>query len=155
MKLDLVAQFILAMGLITIMFGIGLSLTRRDFINLAKLPRAILAGLSAQIVGLPLAGVITIVIFDLPPEYALGLLIIATSPGGATSNLFSYLMKADVALSVSLTAVTSVLCTLTVPLILSTASRILLQHTTICSPFRSVSWFPIVPAWVPAKPKRS
>ncbi|MCB1760026.1 MAG: bile acid:sodium symporter [Gammaproteobacteria bacterium] len=133
MKLNLVAQSILAVGLISIMFGIGLSLLRQDFISLARSPRALLVGLSAQIIGLPAAGILVILIADLPPEYALGLLIIASSPGGATSNLFSYLMKADVALSVSLTAAATVICTLTVPLTLANASGILLQQATTVS----------------------
>ena len=131
MELDLIAQVVLAIGLMTIMFGIGLSLTRQDFINVVKFPKAAAIGLAAQILGLPLAAVFTLSLFSISPEYALGLMIIASSPGGATSNLFSYLMKGDVALSVSLTTLSSVLCLFTVPLILSYASGLLLADSRI------------------------
>ena len=129
MQLNLAVQAVLAAGLIIIMFGIGLSLTRQDFLNVFAHRTALSVGLAAQIVGLPLAAALTILLFDLAPEYALGLMIIASSPGGATSNLFSYLMRGDVALSVSLTAVSSVLCILSVPLILSYASELLLAES--------------------------
>ena len=129
MELDLIAQIVLGIGLMTIMFGIGLSLTRQDFVNVVKFPRAVAIGLAAQILGLPLAAVFTLSLFSIPPEYALGLMIIATSPGGATSNLFSYLMRADVALSVSLTAISTLVSLITIPLILAKASEILLQSS--------------------------
>jgi len=131
MQLNLLVQAVLATGLIIIMFGIGLSLTRQDFLNVFGYRTPLFVGLAAQIVGLPLAAALTILLFDLAPEYALGLMIIASSPGGATSNLFSYLMKGDVALSVSLTAVSSVLCIFTVPLILSYAGGLLLAESRI------------------------
>ena len=129
MQLNLAVQAALALGLVVIMFGIGLSLTGRDFFNVFSYRMPLLAGLAAQIVGLPLAALLTILLFELPPEYALGLMIIASSPGGATSNLFSYLMKGDVALSVSLTALSSVLCIFSVPLILSYASGVLIDDS--------------------------
>lgn len=144
MNLDIFAQIILAIGLMFIMFGIGLSLTSSDFTRLLKKPRPIWGGLSAQIIGLPLAALFTIILFKIPPEYALGLMIIATSPGGATSNLFSYLMKGDVALSVSLTAATSVICIFTSPLILSFASSNLIQDDRIISLPVSKIFLPLV-----------
>ena len=115
MQLNLAVQAVLAAGLIIIMFGIGLSLTRQDFLNVFGYRTPLFVGLAAQIIGLPLAAVLTIQLFDLAPEYALG--------------LFSYLMKGDVALSVSLTALSSVLCIVTVPLILSYASELLLADS--------------------------
>ena len=129
MKLDLIAQIILGIGLMTIMFGIGLSLTKQDFVNVVKSPKVIVVGLAAQILGLPLTALLVILLFTIPPEYALGLMIIATSPGGATSNLFSYLMKGDVALSVSLTAFSTIVSLFTIPLILAHASELLLQSS--------------------------
>ena len=86
MQLNLLAQTALAAGLIIIMFGIGLSLTRQDFLNVFAHRTALSVGLAAQIVGLPLAAALSILLFDLAPEYALGLMIIASSPGGATIN---------------------------------------------------------------------
>jgi BASS family bile acid:Na+ symporter len=131
MQLDTLVQAALALGLIVIMFGIGLSLTGQDFLNVFTYRTPLFVGLVAQIVGLPLAAVFTIHVFDVSPEYALGLMIIASSPGGATSNLFSYLMKGDVALSVSLTAFSSVICLFSVPLILTYASQLLLDSSAI------------------------
>lgn len=129
MQLNLALQAALAAGLMIIMFGIGLSLDKRDFSSVFSRRKPLLIGLAAQIAGLPLAALVTIYLFRLSPEYALGLMIIASSPGGATSNLFSYLMKGDVALSVSLTALSSVLCIFSVPLILSHASELLLADS--------------------------
>lgn len=131
MQLNLAMQVLLGAGLVIIMFGIGLSLTGRDFRNLLQHRTPLLTGLAAQIIGLPLAALLTIQLFGLSPVYALGLLIIASSPGGATSNLFSYLMKGDVALSVSLTALSSVICIFSVPLILSYGSELLLADSRI------------------------
>ncbi len=128
MKIDLIAQIVLAIGLMTIMFGIGLSLTKKDFVNVFRFPKAVLVGLAAQILGLPLAALLTISFFSMSPEYALGLMIISTSPGGATSNLFSFLMKGDVALSVSLTAFSTIVSLFTIPLILAYASELLLHN---------------------------
>lgn len=131
MQLNLVVQAALAAGLIIIMFGIGMSLVRQDFLNVFGYRTPLFVGLAAQLAGLPLAAAVTIQLFDLSPEYALGLMIIASCPGGATSNLFSYLMKGDVALSVSLTAFSSVLSIFTVPLILTLASELLLADSRI------------------------
>ena len=130
MQLNMLVQAVLAAGLMIIMFGIGLSLTRQDFLNVFSQRTPLFIGLGAQIVGLPIAAVLTIQVFGLSPEYALGLMIIASSPGGATSNLFSYLMKGDVALSVSLTAFSSVLCIFSVPMILSYANELLMANGT-------------------------
>jgi len=129
MQLNMLAQAVLAAGLMIIMFGIGLSLTRLDFLKVFSHRTPLFIGLGAQIVGLPIAAVLTIQVFDLSPEYALGLMIIASSPGGATSNLFSYLMKGDVALSVSLTAFSSVLCIFSVPMILTYANELLMANS--------------------------
>ncbi|MCB1762540.1 MAG: bile acid:sodium symporter family protein [Gammaproteobacteria bacterium] len=131
MELDQVAQTVLAIGLMIIMFGIGLSLSKADFIAVLKFPRAVAAGLTAQFLGLPLAALIITQLFQLSPEFALGFMIIATSPGGATSNLFSFLMRGDVALSVSLTAIATVLSLFTIPVVLAYASQLLLQNSQL------------------------
>jgi BASS family bile acid:Na+ symporter len=130
MTLNVVIQTFLGLGLGSIMFGIGLTLSGRDFVRVFEMPKAILAGLGAQLVGLPVAAVLTLGLIQLPPEYAMGFLIVATSPGGPTSNLFSFLARADVALSVSLTAISSVVTLLTIPLILSMGARALLGETS-------------------------
>ena len=77
MQINLVMQVVLAAGLMIIMFGIGLSLTRQDFLKVFRYRTPLFVGLAAQIAGLPLAAALTILLFDLTPEYALGLMIIA------------------------------------------------------------------------------
>ena len=130
MELNLVVQVFLGLGLAIIMFGIGLTLEGADFIRIFQMPKAVLAGLTGQLLGLPLAAILAIALFQLPPEYAMGLLIIATSPGGPTSNLFSFLAQADVALSVTLTAFSSTLTLVTIPLILGVAADVVLGESS-------------------------
>jgi BASS family bile acid:Na+ symporter len=99
------------------MFGIGLSLRLSDFKAVAKDPKAVAIGLLGQMVLLPLVAFGIATAFQLPPEIAVGLIIIALAPGGATSNMFTYLFRGDVSLSISLTAVVSLITPFTIPLI--------------------------------------
>ena len=99
-----------------IMFGLGLTLRITDFTYILKQPKAILIGLSAQIIALPLVAFLVAILFKLPPELAVGLMIISFSPSGSTSNMFTNLAKGDVALSISLTAITSLITPFTIPL---------------------------------------
>lgn len=117
MKADLLTQVVLPAALFFIMFGMGLSLKARDFKLVLTRPKAMAFGLLAQMVLLPLLGVAVLLIFNLPPELAMGLMILALCPGGTTSNLFTYLARGDVALSVSLTAVVSLIAPFTIPLL--------------------------------------
>ena len=103
-------------ALAIIMVGIGLSLTREDFAVQARSPRATIVGLVGQLVLVPLVGVGVALLFDLTPMLALGVVLVAATPGGATSNLITYLARGNVALSVILTAITSVAVILTLPL---------------------------------------
>lgn len=109
----------LALGII--MLGLGLSLTTADFRRVIVYPRAVIVGLVCQMLLLP--GVCFVIAkgFGLPPELAVGLMLLSASPGGATANLFSHLAKGDVALNITLTAVNSVLSLFTMPLIVSVA----------------------------------
>lgn len=106
----------LPIALAIIMVGIGLSLTREDFAVQARSPRATIVGVIGQLVLVPLVGVGVALIFGLSPMLALGVVLVAATPGGATSNLITYLARGNVALSVILTAVTSVAVILTLPL---------------------------------------
>ncbi|MCT1711250.1 bile acid:sodium symporter [Dietzia cinnamea] len=106
----------LPIALAIIMVGIGLSLTREDFAVQARSPRATIVGLVGQLVLVPLVGVGVALLFDLTPMLALGVVLVAATPGGATSNLITYLARGNVALSVILTAITSVAVILTLPL---------------------------------------
>ena len=92
-----------------IMFGLGLGLTIGDFTRVLKNPRDFLIGFLCQVILLPIIAFILINIISLPPEIALGVMVIAAAPGGVTSNILTKFADGDVALSVSLTAIVSLL----------------------------------------------
>ncbi len=116
MQADILTTVILPASLFIIMFGMGLSLHISDFTDVLKQPKAAAIGVFAQMIALPLIALLVATIYQLPPELAVGLMIIAFAPGGATSNMFTNLAKGDVALSISLTAVVSVVTPFTIPL---------------------------------------
>ncbi|MDO9018572.1 MAG: bile acid:sodium symporter family protein [Deltaproteobacteria bacterium] len=110
---------LLPLALGVIMLGLGLGLTPADFRRVVVYPRAVIVGLVCQMLLLPFVCFGIAKAFGLPPALAVGLMLLAASPGGATANLFSHLAKGDVALNVTLTAVNSVLSLLTLPLIVN------------------------------------
>ncbi len=112
---------ILAISLIIIMFGMGLSLAIADFKRIVTYPKAIIIGLFSQILILPLIGYLIVVSLQLSPTIAIGIMLLAACPGGPTSNMLTHLAKGDLALSVSLTAVVSVLSIFTIPIIVQFA----------------------------------
>lgn len=107
----------LALGII--MLGLGLSLTFDDFKRVVKYPKAVVIALGCQMLILPFICFFIARVFNLPPELAVGLMLLAASPGGATANLYSHLSKGDVALNITLTAVNSVLSLFTLPFIIN------------------------------------
>ncbi|MFD4429011.1 bile acid:sodium symporter family protein [Nocardia sp. NPDC058497] len=107
----------LPLALAVIMFGLGLSLTVADFTRIAKSPRIVAIALLCQVIALPIVAFGLVLLFDLPAILAVGMMLLASSPGGTTANLFSHLFRGDVALNVSLTAVNSVIAVVTVPLV--------------------------------------
>ena len=109
---------ILPIALAFIMFTLGLSLTTQDFIRVIKQPKDFLLGMFSQIFILPFVAILLIKVWPISPELAVGLLIIAAAPGGVTSNVLTSYAKGDVALSISLTAVISLLSIITVPFII-------------------------------------
>jgi BASS family bile acid:Na+ symporter len=115
----------LPIALAIIMVGIGLSLTREDFAVQARSPRATIVGLFGQLVLVPLVGVGVALLFGLTPMLALGVVLVAATPGGATSNLITYLSRGNVALSVILTALTSVAVILTLPMWFGIGARLI------------------------------
>ncbi len=119
--MDKVSTIILAASLIIIMLGMGLSLVIDDFKRILVYPKAILVGLTNQLIILPLIGFSIALIFPLKPEIAIGIMILAACPGGPTSNLITHLAKGDLALSVSLTALSSFITILTIPFIVNFA----------------------------------
>ncbi|MFC6014573.1 bile acid:sodium symporter family protein [Nocardia lasii] len=107
----------LPLALAVIMFGLGLSLTGADFARIAKTPRVVAIALACQLLVLPAAAFGLVLAFDLSPILAVGMMLLAASPGGTTANLFSHLFRGDVALNVSLTAVNSIIAVVTVPVV--------------------------------------
>lgn len=118
MQSSLVTTLFLPIALGIIMLGLGLGLTVGDFRRVARYPRAVVTGLVLQTGVLPWAALGLALLFRLPPELAVGLMLLAASPGGATANIYSHLAHGDVALNITLTAINSVLALLTLPLIL-------------------------------------
>ena len=112
-----IAKTIAPVCLAIIMFGLGLGLTVSDFTRLIKIPRDFIVGFFGQVILLPIVAFILIQIISLPPEIALGTMIIAAAPGGVMSNILTKFANGDVALSISLTAVVSLISVITVPLI--------------------------------------
>lgn len=113
----------LPVALGVIMLGLGLSLTLDDFRRVVVYPKAVIVGLACQMLLLPVVCYGVAHGFGLAPELAVGLMLLAASPGGATANLFSHLAKGDVALNITLTAVNSVLSLFTLPLIVNFAQQ--------------------------------
>jgi bile acid:Na+ symporter, BASS family len=108
-------------GVGALMISMGLGLDVRHFVDVARAPRAVIAGLVGQIILLPIVAYLICLLFDLPSNIALGLMVIAACPGGATSNAFSVLIRGDIPLSITLTAISSMLTFLTVPMIIGMA----------------------------------
>ena len=120
-----IATKIAPIALALIMLGLGLGLTVNDFLRVVKIPRDFLVGFLCQVILLPIVAFILIKIIPMPLEIALGVMIIAAAPGGVTSNILTKFANGDVALSVSLTAIVSILSILTVPLIIFTSADLL------------------------------
>jgi len=114
---DLLKTLFLPLALVFIMFGMGLSLTLADFKRVVLAPKAKLLGLACQLLALPALAFALAWLFRLPGDLAVGLMILAACPGGPTSNIVSHLSRGDTALSVTLTAVSSVITVFTIPLI--------------------------------------
>ena len=110
---------ILPLALAIIMVGLGLELTPKDFKRVGQHPKAVLLALFCQLFLLVGIAYMLCKIFSLPPLLAVGLMLLAASPGGSTANLFSYLFKGDLALNISLTAINSVIAAFTLPLIMN------------------------------------
>lgn len=112
--------------LFVIMLAMGLGLERADFVRVAQRPRAVIIGCIAQLLVLPAMAFSLAFAFDAPPEVAVGLVLLASAPGGPTSNLFSDLARGDTALSITLTAVGGVVVPFTLPLFVGLALRLFL-----------------------------
>jgi len=116
-----IATKIAPLGLALIMLGLGLSLTIQDFIRVVKIPKDFLIGFISQLVLLPIVALSIALILSLSSELAIGLMLIACAPGGVTSNVITKFADGDVALSISLTAVVSLISIISVPFIMFTS----------------------------------
>ena len=123
--MNIVTDVILPLALAFIMFVLGLGLTGSDFLRVVKQPRDFFVGAFSQIILLPIIAFILVKIWPIAPELAIGVMIIAAAPGGVTSNLLTSFAKGDVALSISLTAIISLLCVITIPFIVLTSVGLL------------------------------
>ena len=123
--MGIVIDVFLPLALAFIMFALGLGLTGKDFLRVAKQPRDFFVGAFSQIILLPIIAFILVKIWPITPELAIGVMIIAAAPGGVTSNLLTSFAKGDVALSISLTAIISLLCVITIPFIVLTSITLL------------------------------
>lgn len=118
MEQTFLARVVLPLALFVIMLGMGLSLVPDDFRRVFKYPKAVAVGVVAQMLLLPALGFAVVKLVDLEqPEIAVGLMVLALCPGGTTSNMLTYLAKGDVALSITLTAVVSLVTPFTIPIL--------------------------------------
>ncbi|MGP5119592.1 bile acid:sodium symporter family protein [Psychrobacter alimentarius] len=115
----LVNSVVIPICLFLIMMGMGLTLVTNDFKRVLKYPKAVGIGLTNQLILLPVIGFALANIMPLEPEYAVGVMLLVLCPGGTTSNLFTYLAKGDVALSVTMTAIASIITVFSIPVVLS------------------------------------
>jgi BASS family bile acid:Na+ symporter len=137
-------KVVLPIALVVMMFGMGLQLTAGDFLRLARFPKAVLAGMVAQLVLLPSIAFLLVHFLSLPLAISAGIVILASCPGGVASNAFSFLARADVALSVTLTALSSVVALVSVPLIVSLGLEII-QFGSAETSYRGTIELPLRP----------
>src|SRR5689334_5038382 len=123
MEGNVLTNIVMPVALGVIMLGLGLGLAPDDFRRILVMPRPVILGLFCQTVLLPLVCYGIVVAFRLPPELAVGLMLLAASPGGASANVFSHLAHGDVALNITLTATNSLLSLVSLPLIVGFSLR--------------------------------
>ncbi|MBD2259650.1 bile acid:sodium symporter family protein [Pseudanabaena sp. FACHB-2040] len=138
MESSFLTAVFLPLALFVIMLGMGLGLKPADFTRVWRYPKAVMIGLFAQVVMLPIVGFILVSSFPLPPELAVGVMVLAACPGGPTSNMVTYLAGGNVALSITLTAISSLITVLTIPLVVNLAMGAFLgEGTSLQLPFLS------------------
>ncbi|QUS61076.1 bile acid:sodium symporter [Synechocystis sp. PCC 7339] len=123
MESNFLTNIFLPLALFLIMFGMGLGLNINDFNRIWLEPKAVVIGLIAQLLMLPMVGFGLASLFSLSPELAVGVMILAACPGGSTSNIITYLLKGNVALSITLTAISSLITIITIPLVINLAAN--------------------------------
>ena len=136
--MDSGSKIFLIVSLFIIMMGMGLSLTRADFKRVLQYPKAVFLGFLNQIVLLPIIAFGLIQLFDVSNEIAIGVMILSACPGGPTSNLVTHLAKGDTALSVTLTAVNSIVTIITIPIIVNFALGEFASGEKVTSPVGAI-----------------
>lgn len=137
--MDAGAKIFLIFSLFTIMIGMGLSLTVKDFLRVVKFPKAVFVGLLNQIILLPLIAFGLTQLFEVSSDIAIGVMILSACPGGPTSNLVTHLAKGDTALSVTLTAVNSIVTIITIPIIVNfSVDYYAVEGETIITPLKEI-----------------
>ncbi|MEM9906362.1 MAG: bile acid:sodium symporter family protein, partial [Cyanobacteria bacterium P01_D01_bin.44] len=121
MESNFLTAVFLPLALFIIMLGMGLGLTVKDFQRILVEPKAVILGLIAQLIMLPVVGFLLATLFPLAPELAVGMMILAACPGGPTSNMVTYLVQGNVALSITLTAISSLITVFTIPWVVNLA----------------------------------
>jgi bile acid:Na+ symporter, BASS family len=124
MQASFFTAVLLPIGLAILMLGMGLTLVPEDFQRITRYPKAVAVGAIAQLVFLPIIGFIIASVVPMQPEIAVGLMVLALCPGGPSSNLITYFARGDVALSITLTALSSVITVFTIPIF----ANLTLQH---------------------------
>ncbi|MEM7442427.1 MAG: bile acid:sodium symporter family protein [Pseudomonadota bacterium] len=124
--MSIVTDGILPLALAFIMFSLGLGLTAADFVRVARQPKDFLVGAASQIVLLPAVALLLVLIWPMPPEMAVGVMIVAAAPGGVVSNILTSFARGDVALSISLTAIISLVSVITVPIVIAVSYNLLM-----------------------------
>ena len=129
--MGIVTDIFLPLALAFIMFSLGLGLSGADFLRVIKQPKYFFVGAFSQIIILPIVALILLIVWPIEPALAVGVMIIAAAPGGATSNILTFFAKGDVALSISLTAIISLLCVFTIPLIVFFSLNFFMETNSI------------------------
>ncbi|MEM8829211.1 MAG: bile acid:sodium symporter family protein [Cyanobacteria bacterium P01_G01_bin.19] len=123
MESNFLTAVFLPLALFVIMMSMGIGLTLNDFKRVTQEPKLVILGAIAQLVLLPIAGFLVASVFSLTPELAVGLVVLTACPGGSTSNMITYLIKGNVALSITLTAISSLVTVFTIPLLVNLAMQ--------------------------------
>ena len=121
MQTSIITEVFLPVALAVIMLGMGLSLTLQDFKRVTVFPKAVIIGLICQVVLLPVLAFALMSVWEMKSEFAVGIILLAAVPGGPTSNLLAYLGKCDAALSITLTAISSLITIITIPFLVNYA----------------------------------
>jgi len=131
MPSSLLTTVLLPLALAVVMLGMGLALVPDDFRRIGRDPKAVAVGTLSQMVLLPLIGALLVAVLPMPPAIAVGVMVLAICPAGPSSNLLTYLARGDVALSVSLTALNSLLTVVTIPVLSNLALRLFMGSETV------------------------